>query len=810
MNLSPSNHSVVERLYLGLLIIVVLAMMFPLGFVVWHYPLGWASVLPILAGYALILWYRPASWLAVLPATLFAVDLTPWTGWLLVDETDIVLAVTVVVGYLRLAWIPPICRLTPLAGALLLLFLAAFFVSLWRGLWPLLVPDFNALTDYINPYNGLRVAKGTLWAFLLLPLLRRTLAETDIRRYLLPGLLIALALLGAIVFWERLTFTGLLDFSSDYRATGPFSAMHTGGAALDGALALLMPFGIVWLLQARTFSRAIFAVILVGLGTYAVMATFSRGLYLGFGLSVAIIGLSLLSGQSHSRKPLWQFLLILALLGLTGYLLFNVFATGGYRTLAAALGLLISALFVGSLRGQMPKFTYLTIGATLCLAIEWLLWQGFAKGAYLAFGLAAIVWAVGILIFNSGKRQAVGALLGMVGFVGMVVGAGWVAQHWGGEPALLSALAAIGLACGLVMLNFYFQVWRWEPSTWVGAGLVAIILGMGIPITGNYYMEERLSQAPRDWENRLQHWQAGLLIMDADWATALWGMGIGKFPATYFWKNPQGELPGNFQYKIEDHNVFLRISGARYPDGFGESLRIGQRVKPQLHTLYTLSLDARAPGKPTLLNLALCQKWLLYSFGCSERSLKINGSDWRHFDIPLNTLKFSRSFWRSQRTVQFTLNNSRGGTLLDVDNLRLIDSVTGVELLANGDFSQGGNRWFFTSDHHHLPWHVKNLWLNVFFDQGWVGVGLLGLLTLLGFKRAFFAFKRGGNLLALALLASLSGFMAVGLFDSLLDVPRLTLMYYLLLLITLIEPFPSTGTISTTPAVDVPYAASIA
>ena len=39
-----------------------------------------------------------------------------------------------------------------------------------------------------------------------------------------------------------------------------------------------------------------------------------------------------------------------------------------------------------------------------------------------------------------------------------------------------------------------------------------------------------------------------------------------------------------------------------------------------------------------------------------------------------------------------------------------------------------------------------------------------------------------------ALAASLAGFLVVGLFDSLLDVPRLAWLYYLLLLTALLKP----------------------
>lgn len=777
-----------EAIWGSLTVIVALAMTIVAGLIAWFYPLGRVWLPLVVTGYALLLWYWPGCWLAVMPVLLLVIDLTPWTGWIFCDEADLALAVTLAIGYLRLAHTLPVRQLTPFASLLLVLFVAAFLVSLSR-LGPLPAPDFNALTDYTSPYNGLRVAKGLLWGLLLLPLLHRTLTDDYVQRYLWPGLLAALTMVVIMVFWERLTFTGLLDFASDYRVTGSFSAMHTGGAALDGALALLIPFGILWLLQTHRLANVVMAILLVTIGVYAVMATFSRGLYLGFGLTLALISAHLLlGGPPSARRPLWQSLLILALILLTGYLLTSIFTTGGYRTLAAALALLIAAITVGAWPYPWPQRLSLTLGTVVCLSSAWLLWQGFAKGAYLAFTLAAVVHIVGLLALSIG-RQWLSMTLSFAGFAGMTVGVGLIAWHWGGQPALISAAPVMILAPSLALLNQQLPLWRWERLTWLGVSLLAATLGISIPIVGNYYMGERFSQASQDWQGRLQHWQTGLAMMDTNGTTTLFGMGIGKFPATYFWRNPIGEFPGNFQYLSEGSNVFLRLGGPRHPRGYGEPLRIGQRVRPQAYALYILSLDARSLTGPATLEIGLCQKWLLYPFNCSGRAFKVAGDHWQHFEVPLNTLQFANDFWGGRRTAQLTLDNATGSTTLDVDNLRLQDNTTGENLLANGNFNQGNDYWFFTSDRHHLPWHIKNLGLNLLFDQGWIGLVLFGALTLLGLSRTWFQIRRG-NRFALALLAALLSFLAVGLFDSLLDVPRLALLYYLLLFTTLLEPFP--------------------
>lgn len=102
-------------------------------------------------------------------------------------------------------------------------------------------------------------------------------------------------------------------------------------------------------------------------------------------------------------------------------------------------------------------------------------------------------------------------------------------------------------------------------------------------------------------------------------------------------------------------------------------------------------------------------------------------------------------------------------------------------MLCNGNFSQGGDCWFFKT-HSHLPWHIKNVWVHVLFEQGWGGLLLFMTLTAVAFYRLARAGWRGHRL-AWAWLASLAGLLTVGMFDSLLDAPRLaTLLLAWLLL----------------------------
>ena len=114
----------------------------------------------------------------------------------------------------------------------------------------------------------------------------------------------------------------------------------------------------------------------------------------------------------------------------------------------------------------------------------------------------------------------------------------------------------------------------------------------------------------------------------------------------------------------------------------------------------------------------------------------------------------------------------------------------GRELLVNGDFAQALDRWFFSSDDH-LAWHIKNLWAQVFFEQGILGLVSWTMLVItalwMATRRAVTCRNDHQSLLDAALLASIFSFLVVGLFDSLFDAPRLATLFLLLLLIALSE-----------------------
>jgi glycopeptide antibiotics resistance protein len=257
-------------------------------------------VMPILIGlalvaYASLIWWRPHLLLVAIAGALPVLDLAPLTGRFYLDEFDILLAVSVAIGYVRLPPAPQrvsrdmvLLTMTALVGV-------ACLLGAIRGLLPWQMPDGNAFNNYYSPYNAIRLAKGVLWVLLICRLRHRFAASgQDVRRLFARGAIIGLACAVAVIVWERVAFPGLLNFADSYRVTGPFSQMHIGGADMECFLTVAAPFLIVMLLHKRTWTGRFVGLLVLVATTYSVMVTFSRAAYAGYGMALGLVVMAML------------------------------------------------------------------------------------------------------------------------------------------------------------------------------------------------------------------------------------------------------------------------------------------------------------------------------------------------------------------------------------------------------------------------------------------------------------------------------------------------------------------------------------
>jgi hypothetical protein len=228
---------------------------------------------------------------------------------------------------------------------------------------------------------------------------------------------------------------------------------------------------------------------------------------------------------------------------------------------------------------------------------------------------------------------------------------------------------------------------------------------------------------------------------------------------------------GAYRYVSEPSgNTFLALNSAG-------TLYMAQRVEPRSGQTLKLELSVRAPSTNAGLEASLCEKSLFNSRRCQWLKVDFRSGvpEWQSHEQTFNSGQVGAGNFLTRRPVQFSLYNPNPGTVVEVDNVRLVDE-SGENLLKNGDFSRGGDFWFFKSGNH-LVWHAKNLWVHLLFEQGWLGMSLFTLILILTLARLVRAAARG-ELEATVLLASIAAWIIVGGVDSLVDAPRIALLVY--------------------------------
>ncbi len=305
------------------------------------------------------------------------------------------------------------------------------------------------------------------------------------------------------------------------------------------------------------------------------------------------------------------------------------------------------------------------------------------------------------------------------------------------------------------------------------AGCAAVFLG-------GSYMGDRFADSARDLQARIAHWRDGLRLIDGP-LDALIGKGLGRWPAAYRSAQPPAERLGTHAWSPGDGDGdgHLRLIGPGSPVDAGALHRIGQRVAP-LPGTWTLRFSMRGDA-PALLHLELCEKHLLYPGACAVRTLALRPSAerWRPVRVHLEAVGLGRETSLAPRPAMFTMSLASPGASLAIDALEL-RSPDGIARLRNPDFDTGLAHWFFSSDHAHLPWHAKNLPLHLLVEQGLLGLAGFSLLCMAALGRVMLGHARDHRL-APPLAGAILAFVGVGLFDSLLDIPRIALLCLLLI-----------------------------
>jgi hypothetical protein len=383
------------------------------------------------------------------------------------------------------------------------------------------------------------------------------------------------------------------------------------------------------------------------------------------------------------------------------------------------------------------------IGAYIAMALPFLLVCLRRPRPFTLFTMFGIAIAAGYALVVSYARTAYAAAL----LSTLAAGVGWV---WAARHRTTGIASSLALSA-LVLLT-------------IGAVLVAAASG---------FMAKRLQTVVSDLGIREENWLGGLALRDDNPATILLGKGLGTYPRIVLTRKPEGRFPTNFVLAEDGGYRFFSLHA-------GLPIYLGQKVPVQPNQQYRLSLALRSPDGNGVLTAILCEKMLLYSANCRHATFRIH--------VPGRWEDFGAVIWSGgldedailgwlRRPVELSLFDPVAGTTIEIGHIRMLDPQ-GRDILANGDFSRGTERWYFTDDQHAI-WRIENQYLMTLFESGVLGLASLMLLAGTALAGAVRAMGRG-NRMAAPVAASLLAFLCSGVFDYLLEGSRLAALFYII------------------------------
>lgn len=624
-----------------------------------------------------------------------------------------------------------------------------FFVLFWFLLCSAIgFSDYTAMYSvddiYQGPFNSVRVGKGFVAAWLIWYLSRDELI-TDARTtsmWLGSGVLCGLFLLALAVLWERHVFSvmlnggdiyallaAILDFSDRYRVTGLFSGMHVGGTALDGYLVSVLPLVFYILIRQKSRLSAVTAISVFGLGVYCILVTFTRMTIASFSFSFLVSALMFfLYKQKHeSRRALAghsvaYFMVFVAVIPVLAYLQ----KQAGYQAFAS--GILVFFAAVAACYYRKPDIL-------------------------LGVGLVA-VFLCGAYGINDSIRDS----------------------QWHQDTSAMAALIkALTTSAVLTVLGALTGKWlasdglKWQVlglPAMVGAGLLIVIVGMG-----SAHMASRMQTVSADLQTRKAHWSDVIDSAQPDsiWRT-FWGFGMGSMPKLYYQSHFDKMPLPSYRWSTNDSKTVLEIGKGDFP--------YYQKLVLEPGTNYTLSAMIKYETEGGRLGLAICRRHILYSEewqpGCVYYPHRELAAGWQRLEWTFNSADLGGNGWLDWPPTLHIRNY--GDSVVAIDSVRITDS-SGTQIVKNPDFDDKLKHWFWGSDFEHLPWHSKQIFVQIWLEQGWIGLLLFGLLIILGISHQYTLF-RAGESIPIALIPSVLAILGLGLTDSFIDEPQTALMTF--------------------------------
>jgi hypothetical protein len=420
--------------------------------------------------------------------------------------------------------------------------------------------------------------------------------------------------------------------------------------------------------------------------------------------------------------------------------------------------------------------------AVLALLTGYACLTTFSRGAYVGVGASIALLAA---VYSRRRLHQHSSVVGRV--LMPIVGTPVVAFLLAGGFELFgflgigAVLLALGVALFLLRRRGAMVSWRHAAAFALAWALLAEVIAV---LGGGTFMRARLNASDSDLATRFAHWERGLGLLEApsDW---LLGIGLGRFPVRYAGRGPDAEFSGSVKLNSigADRDV-VRVSAAQTSSSLSRLYALTHRVSLDTPGTYRVRLMLRVVSD-TGISLDVCQQHLLYSRQCQGALFVVHAGrkEWQSVTVALDGPNLDSSPWFAPRLGMLSVSVVPVGASAEFAEISLL-APDGREVLANQDFSAGMAHWFPAAQNYFLPWHIDNLYLEVLIERGVSGLLAFLLLAVCAFRALARASGRGLPLSPFV-AASLSGALALGCLSSILDVPRVAFLLWLLCFLAL-------------------------
>ncbi|WP_133470508.1 hypothetical protein [Paraglaciecola marina] len=712
----------------------------------WYFPIAQISLLIAIILYVGLLFYKPLSWIIILPLITVGLSLSPWSGRFIFNEHDMFMLITVAVGLLNTLRSPNLGQTYNMLVPYI--FTAFCLISITHV--PL-ATLFGPTTQnfYFSEAYPFSVTKGIAYGSSLCWLLIKHCQQDRklVVSYLVFAAVLTSILLFIIALWERKTFGALLDhtpwmkvahsflnFSGAYRMTGVMADMHTGGESLDGIFLLLAPINLLGVYVFKSHKAKVFA--LVGLLSilYCVLVGFTRATYVATAVGLLAFATMHFAWELKAKKNQMSSFPIFKLCTYGVYIISVWFAyaqTGYYVIGAAALGLILTML-VNQYRAKV-------------------------KQAY---------WPI-ILMIN---------ILIIYICIDSFYDSKWVEKT--NDNMFLLFVALSGIIITIFIAN--------SPSLQKGNTpfyhhLAIIIISAILTVAiGGTRIQMRMDTTSRDLDTRVAHWNT--VIDSSQWSfkDMVMGNGLGSFPLNYVTNQP------DLVRRIGSYTLTTNGKENTLLLGPGEDLAFGQRLDLKPNTQYRLNIELEPHSITTKTELvaSLCERNLIifeyWAVNCEAQRIKIPSSeDTLSISTIINSKTVGSNIGIKRLPTVMLLRYKKGPAPLAIKSIELLDDSL-ESTVTNSHFSKGTDHWFFYHDFEHLPWHIKNIYLSVFYQLGAIGSLLFVIMLGIATKKVI-ASPIESQPLNGAIASIILAYLAFGLFGDPLDSSRVSSLFFMLL-----------------------------